>query len=246
MYEMEAQAEASHWWFVCRRKLFRKMINGFTLNRTAKALDVGTSTGTNLRLLHDMGLENVTGLDFNLDAIRYCAEKGLGNVEHGDVLNLPFSDGTFDLVLATDILEHIEDDALAVHELTRVLVPGGKLLVTVPTFIALWGVNDDMSHHKRRYVRGEICELILSADLRIVRQFYFNFFLFLPIWIVRQLVRRMPIKPPSEIKMNSPVINKVLLWIFSLDVRLAPIIHPPFGVSYLIICEKPSHTEAKA
>ena len=238
MYEMEAQSEASHWWFLCRRKLFRAMINGLGSSPTMKVLDVGTSTGTNLRLLRGMGFEDVTGIDSNQDAIRYCAEKGFGNVMQGDVLDLPILDDTFDLVLATDIIEHIDNDTLAICELTRVLKPGGKLLITVPTFMALWGHNDDMSHHKRRYTGEQISKLALSAGLKIVRRFYFNFLLFLPIWAVRQLVRRLVTEPTSEMKMNSPVINWALFWIFSLDVMLAPILHPPFGVSYLIVCEK--------
>ena len=59
------------------------------------------------------------------DAIRWCAEKGLGDVAKGDVCDLPFGDAEFDLVLATDIIEHVDDDLRAVGEIRRVLAPGG-------------------------------------------------------------------------------------------------------------------------
>ena len=156
------------------------MINDLVPAPSWKVLDVGTSTGTNLRLLISMGFEDVTGLDLNPEAIRFCAEKGLGDVKLGDIESLPFENETFDLVLATDIIEHVDDDARAVRELHRVLAPGGKLLITVPTFKALWGHNDDTSHHKRRYVATEVLTLIKSAGLHIRRNFYFNFLLFLP------------------------------------------------------------------
>lgn len=245
VYEMEAQVEASHWWHTGRRKLFRSIINDLDINKRTEVLDVGTSTGTNLRLLNDMGFEHVTGLDNNLDAIRYCAEKGLGEVRHGDVVDLPFSEESFSLVLATDIIEHIDDDTRAIHELARVMTPGGKLLITVPTFMALWGHNDDMSHHKRRYTGSEIRILTNLAGLRIVNNFYFNFLLFIPIWAVRQLVRRYAVNRPLELEMNSSIINRVFYWIFSCDVKIAPYLHFPFGVSYLILCEKPNLVSEK-
>ena len=140
-YQIEAQIEHSHWWFLGRRKLFRRMIDDLVPKLSWKVLDVGTSTGTNLRLLNNMGFEDVTGLDLNPEAIQFCAEKGLGDVKLGDIENLPFENETFDLVLATDIIEHVDDDARAVRELQRVLAPGGKLLITVPAFRALWGTT---------------------------------------------------------------------------------------------------------
>ena len=243
IYEIEDQSEASHWWHVCRRDLFRRVIMGFNLKSDIRTLDVGTSTGTNLRLLSNMGFKSVTGVDYSREAIKYCARKGLGNVKYGDMQNLPFSDGAFDLVLATDIIEHIEDDSQAMRELVRVLSPGGKALITVPTFMSLWGSNDDLSHHKRRYNKLEISALAHTAGLRIEKQFYFNFFLFVPIWVVRRIFHYMPSPQPSELKMNPPIINLILKWIFSLDVTLAPILHPPFGVSYLLACEKPVSLE---
>src|SRR6516225_8415056 len=101
-YAIEAEVEATHWWFAGRRRLFAREINKTGLPRTSRILDVGTSTGSNLRLLRDLGFHAVDGLDFNQEAIRYCREKGFGPVRHGDVSNMPFANGSFDLVLATD------------------------------------------------------------------------------------------------------------------------------------------------
>src|SRR5438552_10308354 len=109
-FEVEAAVEATHWWFVGRRKLFSKEILGRGLPSDARVLDVGTSTGTNLRMLRSIGFSNVEGLDLDEEAIRFCAEKGFGAVTRGDILNMPFEDCRFDLVLATDIIEHVDDD----------------------------------------------------------------------------------------------------------------------------------------
>ena len=237
-YEIEAQIEASHWWFVGRRRLFRKIINELKPTPSWRILDVGTSTGTNLRLLKDMGFSDAKGVDLNQEAIKFCAEKGLGEVQLGDIKNLPFDTETFDLVLATDILEHVDDDLRALRELERVMASGGKLLITVPAFTSLWGHNDNMSHHKRRYVARQILAHIEKTGLLVCRRFYFNFLLFLPIWAVRQIIRHFVSNAKPENEMTSPIFNKILTLVFSFDIMIAPHIHPPFGVSYLVVCEK--------
>jgi SAM-dependent methyltransferase len=85
------------------------------------------------------------------EAVRFCAEKGLGIIQLGDIRELQLPDGRFDLVLATDIIEHVDDDLAALRELRRVLKPGGYLLLTtIPAFHVLWGLQDDVGHHKRR------------------------------------------------------------------------------------------------
>jgi len=128
-YAIEADVEATHWWFTERRWLFGRLIAGFALARDARILDIGTSTGTNLRLLRELGFTRGEGLDASAEAVRWCAEKGYGKVTQGDVCALPFDDASFDLVLATDIIEHVDDDGAALREIRRVLKPGGRVLM---------------------------------------------------------------------------------------------------------------------
>ena len=58
---------------------------------------------------------------------------GVGAPVNGDALRLPFPDATFDVVIASEVLEHLWDDSSAISELVRVLKPGGRMAVTVPT-----------------------------------------------------------------------------------------------------------------
>ena len=55
-----------------------------------------------------------------------------------------------------DILEHLDDDAKGISEFYRVLSKGGMLILTVPAFKFLWGIQDEVTAHKRRYSRPEI------------------------------------------------------------------------------------------
>lgn len=57
-YAVEAEIEATHWWFVVRRRLIGRMIAALGLNAQARTLDIGTSTGTNLRLLRELGFSD--------------------------------------------------------------------------------------------------------------------------------------------------------------------------------------------
>jgi SAM-dependent methyltransferase len=234
-YEIEAAIESTHWWFAGRRRLFARMIEGLRLARDARILDVGTSTGTNLRMLGELGFTRFEGIDSSDDAARWCEAKGLGHVTRGDAGCLPFADESFDLVLATDVIEHVDDDGAALREITRVLKRGGRALITVPAFRSLWGLQDEISQHKRRYRAREVLALVRGAGLQVLERFYFNYVLFVPIFLARQAMRLWRPRIASENQVNSPFVNRALGAIFRFDVRTAPRLRPPFGVSYLVL-----------
>jgi SAM-dependent methyltransferase len=237
-YAVEAAIEADHWWYVGRRLLFSNIVKTLGLSENARILDVGTSAGTNLRMLRDLGFVHVSGVDQSREAIRFCAEKGFGEVQLGNVCTLPFADGRFDLILATDIIEHVEDDLAALGELCRVLRPGQHLLLTVPAFSLLWGLEDDVSHHKRRYRLPELLEKLRRANFIPVQHFYFNYLLFVPILATRFLMRIIKIKVATEGELNTAWLNPVLTLIFRLDVKTAARFQPPVGVSALVVATR--------
>jgi SAM-dependent methyltransferase len=239
-YAIEAEIGTTHWWFLGRRTLFAREIGALRLPKVAHILDVGTSTGTNLRMLAALGYRQVLGLDVSDEAIRFCAEQGFANVRRGDICALPFADGSIDLVLATDIIEHVENDGRGLAEIARVLAPGGHALITVPAFQSLWGPQDEVAHHRRRYRRLALRTAIEAAGLHSLHDFYFNYLLFAPIWLARQILRLCDVKLSSEGQINTALLNQLFSAIFYLDVRTAPWLKPPFGVSILLLAEKPA------
>src|SRR3990167_8814686 len=188
-YEIEAKVEATHWWFMGRRRLFGSIIKKFGLLDNVNILDIGTSTGTNLRMLRELGFRNIKGLDLHDAAIQWCAEKKLGHVHKGDICNMPFPSNVFELILATDIIEHVDNDTTALTEIERVMKRGGRAIITVPAFQSLWGLQDIVSHHKRRYRKSDLICKLKTSGLVMDEVFYFNYLLFLPIWFVRQIIR---------------------------------------------------------
>lgn len=240
VYAADARLQDDHWWYLGRRRLFGELLRGLDLPTDSAVLEVGTSAGTNLRMLRELGFSDVTGLDFSDEAIRLCAENGLGPVRKGDITAMPFAADTFALVLATDIIEHVEDDARALAEIARVLAPGGAALITVPAFPSLWGLQDVVSNHKRRYRMRHLAARVAGAGLVIERRFHFNYLLFAPIWAARQVMKVMRHGFVSESEVNTPTMNRVLAALFRLDVATAPHLCPPFGVSILALARKPA------
>jgi SAM-dependent methyltransferase len=239
---VEAEVEESHWWFAGRRQLFGRELTFSGLTSQSMVLDVGTGTGANLRMLHDLDVHRVTGLDRDKTSIRFCRSKGLGNVWLGDICRMPFADGRFDFVIATDVIEHVDNDVAALREIARVLNNGGKALIAVPAFPSLWGLQDIVAHHKRRYRLRPLLKKMRNAGLDPMRAYYFNYLLFMPIWFARRLIGLFGIKRDSEAEFNSPLLNKFFSIIFAVDTRTAPLLHPPFGVSILAVAEKkPKH-----
>lgn len=237
VYAAEAKVVEAHWWFLGRQTLFSREIEKMGVSRDAAVLDVGTSTGANLEMARKAGFADIMGLDFSAVSQQWCAERGLPPVRIGDVCNMPFADNQFDLVLATDIIEHVDDDEKALREIERVLKPGGKCLITVPAFRLMWSRHDETAHHKRRYLMKELVNKTVGAGLDVSHRYYFNFLLFVPIWLARKAVAFLGMKFDSDTEINSPVINWILHQVFKIDVLMAPWLNAPFGVSALVVAK---------
>ena len=80
--------------------------------------------------------------------------------------------------------------------------------------------------------------MIEKAGFEVERSFHFNYLLFVPIWLARQVIRILRISLESENQVNSPLLNRVLGRLFLLDVRTAPTLRPPFGVSILAVARR--------
>ena len=184
-YHSESSLERYHWWFQGRRKLLQKILQDFQIKENALILDIGCSSGTNLRCYEATGHHNYQPIDKSPEASAIIKEKGFNDVILGSATNLPFESSSFDFISATDVLEHIEDDELAIQEALRVLKPNCYAYFTVPCHQFLWGSQDIVSHHLRRYKRGELKTKLKDQGFRINKEFYFNSTLLAPIFIAR-------------------------------------------------------------
>jgi SAM-dependent methyltransferase len=237
--------EDVHWWFVGRRRILLQVLDryvGRSRKDQCRILDVGCGTGTMLTYLASYG--KAQGVDFDEEAVGYCHERGLVDVRQGAAETLPFDDGSFDLVTALDVIEHLDDDAVALREMSRVLRPGGQVLVTVPAHRFMWGDQDEVNMHKRRYVAGEIRDRLTANGFQVLRLSYMNAFMFPPIATIR-LLRRLQhrVRPTttqkSDFRFPAPrPVNFLLALIFGAEAPIIRRVNIPVGVSILALAQK--------
>ena len=238
-YPILFRVEQSHWWYIGRRKIIASFVEQIcreVTDRRPRILDVGCGTGANLLLLSKYG--DAEGVDVSEDALAFCRERGLDKVRLGAGEELPYDDGTFDLVTAFDVVEHMDDDLAGITEMHRVLRPGGRVLLFVPTFMFLWGLQDDVSNHRRRYRLPQLQRVLEQAGFEIERSTYANITFFLPILMVRKLMRLTGIKTDTENTINVPALNGVFGRLFGLESSILKRMNLPFGVSGLCVARK--------
>jgi len=188
----------------------------------------------------------VFGVDLDFEAVGYCRERGLDNTAQASAGRLPFRDETFDLVTMLDVLEHIRDEASALAQASRVIRPGGLLLVAVPAYRILWGAQDEVSQHQRRYLAKQLGRRVQGAGFRVRRLTHFNTILFPPIAAVRLMRRvvRRPPSPRSDFTFPAPtVVNAVLAKVFGSEASVVSRTDLPFGVSIVCLAEKPTPSQ---
>ena len=235
-YPIMFRVEQAHWWYTGRRKILTGFVEEICRNvtdRRPRILDVGCGTGANLLMLSQYG--NAEGVDVSEDALAFCRERGLDQVKLGAGEELPYEDGAFDLVTAFDVVEHMDDDLAGLREMRRVLRPGGRVFLFVPTFMFLWGLQDDVSNHRRRYRLPELRRVLEEAGFEIERATYANITFFLPILMMRQLMRLTGIKTDSENNIIVNALNGLLGSVFGAESWLLKRMNLPFGVSGLCV-----------
>lgn len=230
--------ERQHWLFRVRRKILCYFIEKHT-SLNSRVFDFGCGSGYLVGELQKMSYD-AHGLDFEKKAIDYGVSSGIKNLAVGSGDKLKYTDASFDLITSLDVLEHIKDEKPVITELVRVLKPGGKMIIIVPAYQWLWGIQDETSHHFRRYTTKSLINVFEDfSELKVVRKTYFNTFLFPAIVVVRLFSRWFNIKNrESDFDIGNRFLNVLFYSIFSIESYLLKFMKFPFGVSILIILRK--------
>jgi ubiquinone/menaquinone biosynthesis C-methylase UbiE len=232
MYEQEDV----HWWFRGRRAVIRALLTRADLPPGARLLDVGCGTGRNLVELSAIGM--ATGVDPSRHAVSFCRARGLDDVHQAGSESLPFDDDRFHVVVACDVLEHIDDDVAALGELRRVTAPDGTLLLTVPAYQWLWTDHDVQLHHRRRYTLTLLRHRAALAGWTPTFATYFNSLLLPVVAPLRVASRRWAQRGGhTDLDRTPAALNGVLALPMHLEASLiARGVRLPAGVSAALLC----------
>ncbi|HEX8689723.1 MAG TPA: class I SAM-dependent methyltransferase [Solirubrobacterales bacterium] len=234
-YREHYEVEDRHWWFRGRWAVVEALLARTSLPASPRILDAGCGTGGNLRRYARFGA--VEGVEPSAEAVRFCRERGFDSIQQAGLERLPFEDDRFDLLAATDVLEHIAAEQDALRELWRVAKPGAALLLTVPAYMWLWSEEDESLHHQRRYTRPRLRRAVEQSGWEPQIATYFNTLLLAPIALARRLPRRS--NGRAEVDRTPPALDGPLSWPMRFEARLIRAgARLPVGVSVGIVCRK--------
>lgn len=249
LYDEYVRIEDTHWWFRGRRKIIATLLRPH-LRPPARIIDIGSGGGAVAAALLEFG--SVTACDIDVRCAASVARRPGMRFAYGTAEAIPFADGSFDLVTAFDVLEHLDDDVRALREMARVARPAGLVAVTVPAYQWLWGRQDEISHHRRRYTGRSLRQAISAAGLVPRRLTAFNTILFPAIAalrLTRRVARRLaggeqkpdPAGLTSDFSMTKPgPLNDLLASTFSAEAAVLGVVDLPIGVSLLAIAQRPA------
>src|SRR2546427_2900786 len=247
LYDEYVRIEDTHWWFRGRRKIITALLRPY-LRPPARIIDVGSGGGAVAQALQQFG--HVTACDIDVRCAASVARRPGMSFAYGTAEAIPFADGRFDLVTAFDVLEHLDDDVIALREMARVASPTGLIAVTVPAYGWMWGRQDEVSPHRRRYTGRSLRRAITAAGLNPRRLTAFNTILFpgiAALRLSRRLSRRLadrgqtpdPAGLTSDFSMTKPgPLNDLLAATFSAEAAALRVLDLPIGVSLLAIAQR--------
>ncbi|GGF23805.1 class I SAM-dependent methyltransferase [Williamsia phyllosphaerae] len=157
------------------------------VNAGTKAIDIGAGQGRHSYEMFrrgadviafdqsDSDMAEVSEMFDAMMAEEQVPASAKARTEVGDALHLPYADNAFDVVLMSEILEHIPSDTEAIAEMARVLAPGGHAAVTVPRYWperVCWAFSDQYhaneGGHVRIYKASELAAKVSAAGLEVV------------------------------------------------------------------------------
>ena len=199
-----------------------------------RILDVGCASGNITQFFLDKEL--VIGLDSSPEFIEIINERFqtypnfkavLFDITNSNVISLRTE--KIDTITCFNVLEHIENDLLALSNMRQLLIDKGRLILLVPAFQVLYGTMDEADNHYRRYSKKEISAKMRKLKFAIEKQFYMNAVGIIGWYINGKILRKTLVS-----NTHYSLYNKMVP-VFSKVERLIPM---PLGLSIIIIARK--------
>jgi SAM-dependent methyltransferase len=162
-----------HPWWRARARLTLALLGQLGARPPARVLDAGCGWGVTLDALERRGYRP-TGLDVSRHTLEWLEKDGRELIEADLTQPLPDDPPLFDVVLALDVIEHLDDDRRAVEQLGRLARPGGLVVVSVPAQPELFSEFDAVQGHRRRYRPETLRAAFVDTGLELDRIFWWG------------------------------------------------------------------------
>ena len=244
-FDLTDQNSESSFWVSSRNRLFKSLVQRYlaSIGKT-KFLEIGCGTGDFIKQIYKSDNLEITGSEIYLKGLVY-AKKNLPNV---DFIQFDVTQGSlgeqFNMITAFDVIEHIEDDVLALFNINQMLKEDGVLILSVPQHMSLWSNLDEIVKHKRRYSRRELLDKLEANGFQIERVTSFIFMLF-PLMLISRLLDRdrdqsesdqqgleKRVKFSSFVNATCDIFMRIDEWLIRLGVSL------PFGGTLVVVARK--------
>lgn len=232
------ESEIKSFWFYHRLKCFSIIFKNYPVNFV---LDIGGGNGRVSKFLQSIDVEPVL-IEPRAEGAYNAIQIGVRNVVHGSLFSAGIKSSSVPAVAIFDVLEHIEDDEKFLHELNRILEPGGKLFLSVPAYQFLYSGFDEEVGHFRRYTHRDLKRKLNTCGFVINYSTYFFSILPLAIFIVRLFYK---IIKARKKRREIGHINKKSVFGSIIKVLFAPEfffikrnMRIPFGSSCLVVANK--------
>ena len=236
----ELRRDSESWWYTTRRKLLREAaaqaVHG---KREARVLDLGCAAQLDF---DDAALFSACNVHASLKALAFRQMEGDANLVCSQVEELALASNSFDAIVAGDYLQTCADDLVALREMRRVLKDGGQLCLTVPAYSFLWGEDDEVRGHQRRYTISELRRKLNTCGFQIHRASYFVASAFVPLVMGRMAkdIFHKSIRDSRHYPRPSKLANSSMAAVLDAERHVMHLINLPFGTRVVCWALKPA------
>jgi len=237
-----AEAEEKSFWFPPRNSLIVWALRTY-FPHTNSLFELGCGTGIVTNAISESNRNiRLVGADIHSAGLAEAAKRigGRATLAQMSGLAIPFAD-EFDVAVAFDVIEHIDDDVGALKQMRNAVRPGGGIMLIVPRHKFMWSEVDDLAKHRRRYAGAEFKNLIAAAGLSLERMFTFGAWTF-PFQVASRLCPRKNAHTLTEaLELNLPgSVQSLLKWMLDMERRtIAQGMNYPFGASLFAVARRP-------
>jgi len=200
-------------------------------------LEIGCSNGNLISNFQEINKYNYVGSDAQSPRIMDLARlySNIPFIEF-DLIKNPFLESTFNNIVMLNVLEHIENDQLALDNVFKILEKNGLLIIEVPAVSFLYDDYDKQLLHFRRYDMKNLIDKLINSGFMIEKKTHLGFMVF-PFFFITKLINKIFKKKVEIIKMANISDNIVLKVLFKIEKKLSNF-SLPFGVRCYVCARK--------